>query len=279
MIRSVWVVVASAAITGFFASIVVVGGWLPLVGSATRCDCIPRIWVRLVLRCAGVRLDLSGAEAVDWSRPAVVVVNHQSWFDVFALIAALPGRVRFVAKQELGRIPIFGRAWRGCGHIALDRGDRRQAIESLNRAGEKMHEESLAVTMFPEGTRSPDGRLYPFKKGAFVLAIRAGVPIVPIGMSGSGAVMPKGSFRVRSGEIRIRVGSPIEVAGRGHAERDALSAECRRAVAALAGAVLAERRPAPPGGGEAGARGGGGEAGAGEGGVQPVGEPEGGRRG
>ncbi len=253
MIRSIWVFVASAAMTAFFASCVVVGGWLPLVGSATRCDCIPRLWVRLVLRCAGVRLDVSGAEAVDWSKPAVVVANHQSWFDVFALIAALPGRVRFVAKQELGRIPIFGRAWRGCGHIGLDRSDRRQAIESLNRAGEKMHEESLAVTMFPEGTRSLDGRLYPFKKGAFVLAIRAGVPIVPVGMSGSGAVMPKGSFRVRSGEIRIRVGSPIEVAGREHADRDALAGESRRAVAALADAALAERRPGRgPGPGESG---------------------------
>ncbi len=255
MIRSIWVLIACAAMTAYYASRVVVSGWSARPGSgACACERLPRIWARLVLRCVGVRLHASGADEVDWSRPAVIVVNHQSWLDIFVLLTVVPGKIRFVAKQELGKIPIFGRAWRGCGHISLDRGDRRQAIESLNRAGEKIHEESLIVTMFPEGTRSPDGRLYPFKKGAFVMAIRAGVPIVPVGISGSGSVMPKGSFRVRAGEVRVRVGRPIEVAGREHVDRDSLADETRRAVAALADVALADGRSGPgdgPGSGAA----------------------------
>ena len=249
MIRSIWVLIAGTAMTGFLASCVVASGWF---GRRARgecaCEYLPRLWSRLLLRCAGVRIDVSGADRVDWSRPAVIVANHQSWFDVFAILTVVPGKLRFVAKQELGQIPIFGRAWRGCGHISLDRSNRRQAIASLNRAGEKIHEESLIVTMFPEGTRSPDGRLYPFKKGAFVLAIGTGVPIVPMGISGSSTVMPKGSCLVRTGEIRIRVGRPIDVAGRRPGDRDALVDESRRAVAALAGAALADSRPAPGGG-------------------------------
>ena len=243
MIRSAWVLLAGAVMTAYFATLVVIGGWIGGQVRKHACERCPRRWSRLVLRCAGVRLRVSGVDAVDWSRPAILVANHQSWFDVFALLVAVPGKLRFVAKEELGRIPIFGRAWRGCDHMPIDRSDRRRAIASLNQTGEKLREESLIVTMFPEGTRSLDGRLYSFKKGAFVLAIRTGVAILPVGISGSGAVMPKGSFRVRSGEIHIRVGRPIEAGGLGHANRDALAAESRRAVAALAGAAMAGREP------------------------------------
>jgi 1-acyl-sn-glycerol-3-phosphate acyltransferase len=187
------------------------------------------------LRVAGVELAVEGAERVDWKKASVVVANHQSWFDVFVLVAALPGRVRFVAKKELARIPIFGRAWRMCGHISIDRDDRRSAIESLDRAGERVRAESLTMTLFPEGTRSPDGRLQDFKKGAFVLALKTGLPIVPVGITGTRDIMPKGSFRVRPGRVRVRVGdpiSPILVPGDG---RDELRAQSRAAVALLIG--------------------------------------------
>jgi len=173
------------------------------------------------------------ADRADWSAGSVVVANHQSWFDVFALTAYLPGRVRFVAKQELTKIPVFGRAWRNCGHIPLDRSDRKHAIRSLDQAAEDVLEESLAIIMFPEGTRSPDGRLSSFKKGAFVLALTAGVPVVPVGISGSRDVMRKGSFRVRGGEIRIRIGEPIRIDGYGVGDRAELLRLSRLAVAGL----------------------------------------------
>ena len=233
MIRSIWVLVAGAVLTGFFSTCVVLNGLFRRPNRACWCDRLSRRWTRLVLKTAGVRVKVFDADRVDWSQPAVVVANHQSWFDVFTLAAYLPGRVRFVAKEELSRIPVFGRAWRICGHISIDRSDRRRAIESLDRAAERVREESLTMTLFPEGTRSPDGRLYAFKKGAFILAIKTRVPVVPVGISGSREIMPKGSFRVRGGEVRIRVGEPIEVGAGDHRDMDRLRELSRRAVAAL----------------------------------------------
>ncbi len=233
MIRSIWVLMASALVTGFFSMWVNLYSLRPRPNTACWCDWVARRWTRVILKLAGVRVRTFDLDRVDWSEAAVVVANHQSWFDVFALAAFLPGRVRFIAKEELGRIPVFGSAWRNCGHISIDRADRKRAIQSLDRAGARMREESLAVTFFPEGTRSPDGRLYAFKKGAFVLAMRTGVPVVPVGISGSRDIMPKGSFRVRSGEIRIRVGEPIHIEGGDIGDRDQLREFSRNAVAAL----------------------------------------------
>jgi 1-acyl-sn-glycerol-3-phosphate acyltransferase len=235
VIRSIWVLFAGATLTGFYATRVVLDHWTKRKDRGCRCDSLPRRWCRLLLRVAGVEATVEGAERVDWKRPSVVVANHQSWFDVFTLVAVLPGRVRFVAKEELGRIPIFGTAWRACGHIAINRADRRSAIESLDRAAERVRRDSLAITLFPEGTRSPDGRLQEFKKGAFALAMKSGFPIVPVGITGTREVMPKGSFKVRPGKVRVRVGDPILPRGDWEEGRDELRAQSRAAVAQLIG--------------------------------------------
>ena len=224
---------AGALLTGFFSARVNLNAWRNRPDRVCWCDQLARRWTQLILKLAGVRVELFDADRVDWSQPSVVVANHQSWFDVFALAAHLPGRVRFVAKEELAGIPFFGRAWRNCGHISIDRSDRKRAIESLDRAAERVREDALAVTLFPEGTRSPDGRLYAFKKGAFIMAIKTRAPIVPVGISGSRDIMPKGSFRVRGGEIRIRVGEPIAVQDVDTRGRDELRQASRAAVAAL----------------------------------------------
>lgn len=231
MIRSIVVIFSSAVLTAFCAS----GAYIQGRRSRCGCDRVTRRWARLVLRLAGVRVRIEGLERVDWSEPMVIVANHQSWFDVFALVAFLPGRTRFVAKKELGRIPIFGPAWKACGHVSLDREDLTSAVQSLERAGKRVRDEKLNLVLFPEGTRSPDGRLQAFKKGAFVLAIHTEVPILPLGLAGSRAVMPKGSFRIRPGEIRIRVGEPIPVEGLSHRDRDRLLSTSRAAVAKLMG--------------------------------------------
>ena len=236
MIRSLWSVVAVIGLTGFYSTRVIFASWFgPKDSFGCRCDWLSRRWCRLVVRVTGVRLTLEGTDRFDWKQPSVVIANHQSWFDVFVLVAALPGRVRFVAKKELGRIPIFGHAWRACGHIAIDREDRRSAIESLDRAAERVRADGLAITLFPEGTRSADGRLQDFKKGAFALATKAGLPIVPVGITGTRDVMPKGSFRVRGGPVRVRVGDPIDPTQFGENGRDELRAQSRAAVALLIG--------------------------------------------
>ena len=233
MIRGLWVLGSGAALTLVLASRVVFANWFAKKRLSCLCERLPRVWAGWFLRRAGVKVEVEGEERVDWSQPLVIVANHQSWFDVFALAAHLPVLGRFVAKEELARIPVFGPAWQACGHVAIDRSNREQATESLDRAGRHIRDGRLAVILFAEGTRSPDGRLQPFKKGAFVLAIKTGVPVVPVGISGSRQVMPKGSFRIRPGEIRIRIGEPISVEGLRHQDRDRFRVRCRDAVVDL----------------------------------------------
>jgi 1-acyl-sn-glycerol-3-phosphate acyltransferase len=232
LIRTLWVIVAGAVLTVVCSLRVLVPVWLGR-SAVPLCERLGRLWSGAILRMAGARVRLEGTEKVDWERPLVVVANHQSWFDVFALAAHLPGRTRFVAKEELARIPVFGPAWQACGHISINREDRHEAISSLDRAGRRVRDEGLVMILFPEGTRSPDGRLQPFKKGAFVLAIETGVPVVPLGISGSRSIMPKGSFRIRPGEIVVRVGDPIEADDLVHRDRNSLMTESRRQVLRL----------------------------------------------
>lgn len=186
-----------------------------------------------MVRLAGVQVRMEGADKEKLDRPLIVVANHLSWYDVFVLAGFFPGKSRFVAKDELRKIPLFGAAWETCGHVRVNRGNRAEAVRSLNEAGDRIHTERLNVIVFPEGTRSPDGHLLPFKKGAFVLALQTGVPILPVGISGSRGVMAKGSFRIRAGEIVVRVGEPISVEGMTVADRDVLMARARREIEAL----------------------------------------------
>jgi 1-acyl-sn-glycerol-3-phosphate acyltransferase len=213
VIRTVWVYLVGGAATLFFAGTAVLRSFLWRRNLYRCCDWAARSWARTVLWAAGVKVVLEGVENLNTEVPQIVVSNHQSWFDVFALGAALPVRYRFVAKQELGDIPVFGRAWKSCGHVSVDRGNREAAIEALDQAWREIHEDKLTMILFPEGTRSPDGRLKAFKKGAFVLAVQGQVPLVPVAVLGSRQVMGKGDRRVRSGEIRVRIGRPIPTEG------------------------------------------------------------------
>lgn len=212
-------------------------------GEPARCACetLPRAWARTLLWAAGVEVVMENAEVIDPERPQILVANHVSWYDVLALTAHIPGAFRFVAKKELETIPFFGPSWLACGHISIDRQDRSAAIRSLARAREELERSHPTVILFPEGTRSPDGRLLPFKKGAFVLAVQTGVEVVPAAIMGSREVMPKGSFRIRSGRVRIRFGQPIPVEGLGMEDRGALTDRAREAVEGL----LEEARARP----------------------------------
>lgn len=168
-----------------------------------------RGWARAMLRAAGCRVRASGLGNLQPDAPQVIVCNHSSWFDIFALASVLPVGFHFVGKEELNRIPFFGRAWLAAGHISLDRSNRERAVASLRAAAERIRQERSAVILFPEGTRSRNGELQPFKRGAFLLASHARVPIVPTVVAGSFAVMPAGSRKVRPGEIEVRFGTPF----------------------------------------------------------------------
>ena len=235
MIRTLWVYLVGAVATLWYAGTTVIRSYVWRRNMHRACDKAGRHWARAILRAAGARVVLDGVENLRTDVPQILASNHQSWFDVFALAADLPVRYRFVAKRELGGIPVFGRAWKSCGHVSVDRGNRESAIESLDQAWREVHQDRLTMVLFPEGTRSPDGRLLPFKKGAFVLAIQGQVPLVPVAVVGSRDIMPKGGKRVRAGEIRIRIGQPIPTAGTTLQDRDRLLQECRAAILELKG--------------------------------------------
>ncbi|MDT8342068.1 MAG: lysophospholipid acyltransferase family protein [Longimicrobiales bacterium] len=219
--------------TAWYSSRIVLSAVLRSPRFAEVSQELPRRWARAILRAARVQVRVEGLEHFPPDRSAILVANHESWFDVLALVVHVPAAYRFVGKVEITRVPLFGHAWVSAGHIAVDRSDRARAVASLERAGQVLHQERVAVVMFPEGTRSPDGSLLPFKKGAFVLAAQTGVPLVPAGISGSRGIMPKGSLRVRPGTIHLRFGAPIPTEGRGVEERDALLTEARAAVTEL----------------------------------------------
>ena len=235
MIRTLWVYLAGSAFTVYYGTNVALRTALRWPNPESWAESIMRNWSRCILWAAGVRVEMEGAENISKEGVQVLVGNHESWFDVWVLCVHIPTRFLFVAKKELKKVPFFGKAWQRCGHISIDRGDHGSAVESLFRAAAEIRQTGASIMMFPEGTRTDDGELQRFKKGAFVLAIQAEAPVVPIGLSGSRAIMAKGSRRIRSGTVRVRIGEPLAVSGLTHEDRDALSLRARQAIELLRG--------------------------------------------
>jgi len=213
---------------------------------------IVRTWARLIIRASRNPVSLEGLERVDPAHPAIYMTNHQSYFDVICLAAFLPLPVRFVAKRILAYIPVFGQVMWATGHIIIAREDRKQSFQALDRAAEKIRR-GTSVLVFPEGTRSPDGRLLPFKKGGFVLGIKAQVPIIPISISGTRPMMPKGSFRFARTRVRMAVGDPVKAAEFDLSRKEELMGKVRHEIichfpadSAEAAANQNEMEPGPP---------------------------------
>jgi len=179
-----------------------------ITGSGNLAHSISRIWSRIVLSISGVSLHVEGVENIPSGIPVVFACNHASQFDIPILTVALPVQFRFIVKKELFKIPLFGLAMRRTGYIPIDRSGGKAALKSLKDAAQKI-KNGVSVVVFPEGTRSPDGRLRPFKAGSIFLAQKADVPIVPVGISGSHRILPKGSLKMRPGHVIVRIGSPI----------------------------------------------------------------------
>lgn len=197
-----------------------------------KSDPLIRLWATRVLRAAGVREDVQGVENCP-PGTCVYVSNHQSHFDAPLLFAHLPGHVRFVAKAELFKIPFFGSTLRNTGFIKVDRSGSAQDRDALAGAVGAVRERT-SVLFFAEGTRSDDGVLQPFKKGAAVLALQAQVPIVPCAVAGTRHILPKGTALVHGGRRAVmRVGKPIPTAGLTEAARGELTEQVRQAVLAL----------------------------------------------
>ncbi|RLB43180.1 MAG: 1-acyl-sn-glycerol-3-phosphate acyltransferase [Deltaproteobacteria bacterium] len=189
-------------------------------------------WAKAILWYCGVKVVTNGLENVDPRVPRIYMTNHQSYLDVFGLLSVLPVDFKFLMKQELMKIPLLGFAMRRAGYIGIERDDPRKAVASMKAAAERIRK-GASVLIFPEGTRSKDGTLQSFKRGGFNLALRAGCEIIPIGLSGSGRLLPKGSFRVRKGVFAISVGRPIDVSRYRKKTIDLLMDEVRAAIQRL----------------------------------------------
>jgi 1-acyl-sn-glycerol-3-phosphate acyltransferase len=189
-------------------------------------------WARHLCERCGVRVHSSGSELVDWRRPLVVVANHQSFFDIPVLLLASNCGLRFLAKRELFKVPLFGAALRRAGMVAIDRANRTAAHRSVEEAARRVRQ-GASVAVFPEGTRSHGGELRPFKKGAFHLAQRAGVPVLPVGIAGTRDVLAKDSLLVHGASVAVHFGQPIACSDDSEEARERLRAEAWAAVASL----------------------------------------------
>jgi 1-acyl-sn-glycerol-3-phosphate acyltransferase len=190
---------------------------------------IARLWSWLVLKTCRVRVTAAIHPDLDARRACIYVANHQSQLDIPALVLSMPCDFRVVAKRELLYVPIFGWALWLAGFIFIDRTDRDRAIRKMDRSL-RMIRRGTSVIVFAEGTRSADGSLLPFKKGGFVLALKAGVPIVPVSIAGGREILPKGSLRLRAGTIGIVFAAPVETSTYTLETKDRLIATVRERI-------------------------------------------------
>ncbi len=190
---------------------------------------IARFWGKSILFVSRVKMSVKGWSNIDPSAPYIYMPNHQSNFDIPVLLGHLTVQFRWLAKVELFKIPIFGRAMHKAGYISIDRNNRESAIKSLNVAANQI-KSGVSVLIFPEGTRSRDGKIRPFKKGGFVMAIESGVPIVPVVITGTRSIMTKGKFRVNAGHVRMVIHKPIDTSAYTRETKEALMENVRRVI-------------------------------------------------
>lgn len=216
-------------------------GWITaalLVRLATRDTRLPlrmaaRCWAPGLLAGAGARVTVEGAESVDWEQPCLIVANHRSIIDICALYVAVPVPLRFILKEELGRVPFLGGYARAMGMVFLRRRASHRTAANLDSAGNLLRDGN-SLCAFPEGSRGHDDTVGRFRGGAFHVAVETGVPVVPVSLTGTGDILPAGGFQVRPGRIHVRFGAPIDPG----ADRRALAERARAAVVANLGQAV-----------------------------------------
>jgi 1-acyl-sn-glycerol-3-phosphate acyltransferase len=191
---------------------------------------IARAWARMLLRVSFVRMKVEGLDKIDPNGSYVFVANHLSYMDTPCILAAIPVQFRFMAKKGLFSIPFLGYHLSRAGHIAVPRDNPREAIKAMTEAGKMIRERGISVLIFPEGGRSADAKLKPFKEGAFYIAINSGVPVVPVALFGTEKVLPFGSGTVSPGNVTLRIGEPISTVGLTTKDRGKLAQSLHDAV-------------------------------------------------
>jgi 1-acyl-sn-glycerol-3-phosphate acyltransferase len=192
---------------------------------------LARVWARLLLGSSGIRVKVEGLENIRADGSYVIAANHLSYMDTPVILSQMPIRFRFLAKQGLFKIPLLGTHLSQAGHIPVYRGDPRASIKTMQVAAETIQKRGTSLLVFPEGGRSHDAVLQPFKEGAAYIAIRAGVPIVPAALIGTQHVLPFGSGTPKAGEVILRIFPPIETAGMTLKDRQDVTERVRATIA------------------------------------------------
>jgi 1-acyl-sn-glycerol-3-phosphate acyltransferase len=230
VVEFIWGATATALAVFYTAALAPCAALVGLLGYPHLATPISRLWGWLIVHTSGVKVEIDGLEHLVGLKSYVLVCNHQSFFDIFAICAWMPGEPRFVAKQELGKIPVLGLAMRRSGHIMIDRAKGGQAI----RKALKIAREGFSIVVFAEGTRFSDNRVHPFNDGAAWLGIATRQKCVPMAVSGTASFFPRGARIVRPGRrMRMAIGPPIDTTELRGADREALTRELEATVRAL----------------------------------------------
>ena len=224
MIRTLYITIWVGFATLVAGTLVIVLSFF--VRSGKPLHKIARLWGKSILVVSRIKVSVKGLANIDPSSPYIYMPNHQSNFDIPVLLGHLTVQFRWLAKMELFKIPIFGRAMRKAGYISIDRNDRESAFGSLEVAAKKI-KSGVSVLIFPEGTRSRDGKIRSFKKGGFVMAVDAGVPIVPVVITGTRAIMSKDKFRIYPGHVSMVIHKPISTSTYTRETKEALMESVR----------------------------------------------------
>ena len=230
MLRTLWTVAFAIPSTIFFSIATMV--FAPFRRADAIVQRIIRTWARSVVWAAGIDLHAENLEVIDPKQRYILIANHHSYFDIPCIFAAIPQPIRFMAKVSLFKIPIFGWALARAGFIPIDRKNRRTAVKSFDLAGERIRRGNTIV-IFPEEGRSRELPMRPFQRGAFLLALKSELPIVPVAIKGTYDVMRAGSKRIKSGPVTVTLTPPIPTAGLSVRDKDKLSQDSRARIEAL----------------------------------------------
>ena len=200
MIKSFIKIFFIIIVTIIWSTIVIIVTPINYKGKIT--DFVIKIWAKHVLAISFIKVKTVGIENIKDNQNYIYIVNHSSWFDILISLVAIPGSIKFVSKKQVFYIPIFGWAMWMAGYISIDRSRGIKAMRSIEKSAAKIRN-GISVIMFPDGTRSKDGSIQPFKRGAFLLAAKTKVPIIPVTINGAEKVLPKDTLRLSGGTVEI----------------------------------------------------------------------------
>ena len=224
--RTIWVLLNLVLSVWIVCIPILAIGWLDrdkkLIGKLSK------MWAQWVIWSIGLQYDVKGLENLELDKKYIFMSNHESALDIILGVACIPYKIVFLAKKELFMIPVFGWAMQAAGMIKIDRQNPERARRSVDDAARILTHSSFSTLIYPEGTRSETRNLLPFKKGGFILAIRSKLPIVPITIIGAGRILPKGSFKINKGQIKVIISKPISTKNLDVNNKEELIECCRR---------------------------------------------------